>query len=518
MSRPTLSALGFVAALAVCGAVLAAGLAGPLTVVVTHGVSMEPTYTAGDVVVVRKAPTYAVDDIAAYHSPMLDQVVLHRIVDTADDGFVLSGDNNSWLDPERFTGDELLGTAWVHVPKVGLLARWLQAHTALAAAGALVLVAATGTTAVNKKRKQTRTVTKPSKPARKVHTPAPDAGRRQLVGGLLAGLLAFGLLAAVAWTRPTTTDGPVEYTHDGEFTYSAKAAAGPVYDAARVETGEPLFLRLVRDVRVGFAYQFTADEPATIRGTIGLDAEITNGSGWSRTIEIAEPRDFDGDEAQVAGALDLDTIRTLVAEVAESTGESGSATITLHPVVTVDGDVGGEPIEERFAPSLAYTLTDTQLRVAEGSDETDGFTAEQTGEVQLPDREPAVLSWAGRTMEIPTARMLSTVAAAVCALGLLVVPLASRRPTGRSEADQIVRRWPDLIVAVQVENMLSGRVVRVADMAALVALAQRSDRLVLHDRAANTFLVDLDGTHYHYEPAPPPVPAVPPATRHEVRV
>lgn len=496
MRRRTLTVVGFGATVAACALVIVAALAGQFAVVITHGASMQPTYGAGDVVVVREAGTYAVGDIVAYHSPMLDQIVLHRIVDTDGDAFVLQGDANSWLDPERPRADDLLGTAWLHAPKVGVPARWLTAHPALAAAGLLLFVVATGPI-----RRKRRTVKKPPGRASPRPPKAFAAGQSQVLAALLAALFAFGLLAGVSWTRPVTAAGPVGYTHHGQFIYSASASTGAVYEAARVRTGDPLFLNLVRDIRLGFSYRFSAEEPTATRGTIGLRAEVTNGSGWSRTLELAATRPFDGDDVATSGNLDVARIRALTSQVAEATGESGTITVTVQPEVTLVGDVGEETFEERFAPSLAYQLTDTQLRPVDGDDGDEQFRAEQSGEVQVPGRQPATLSWSGRAIEVPTARWLSVVAAAACVAALLTLAIGSRRLAGLSEAERIRRRWPDLVTAVQVEHILPARVVCVDDMNALVALAQRSNRLILHDRATGAFLVELDATLYRYDTA-----------------
>lgn len=511
MKRRSLTVLCSAAAAAALAVVVLAGLAGALTVVITHGDSMEPTYHAGDVVVVAHTDTYAVGDIAAYRSPLLDQVVLHRIVGGQADGFVLSGDNNDWLDPERPPADELVGVAWLHLPKLGIPARWLKAHAPLAAAGVFVLLAGTGAAAGRTRRNRSM------KKHAKHHQGAPAAGHHQLAAGLLVGLLGFGLLAGVAWARPTTTAGPVGYTHEAAFTYTASASTGPVYDSPRVRTGQPLFLALVDDVRVGLSYRFDAEEPATMRGTIGLHATVDNATGWSRTLELAEPRPFDGDKAEIAGDLDIAKIRATVAEAAEATGETGATTITLEPQITVAGDVAGQPLQERFAPSLAYQLTDTQLRPPQATEDEDDapLVERRRGELRVPDRQPAVLSWAGRAIDVATARMLSLAAAAVCAVGLVVLTVTSRRSGKLSESERSRRRWPDLIVTADVEDTLPLRVVTVADMSALVALARRSDRLILHDRATDAFLLDLDGTHYRYKAAAPAtqaaVPVVPPA-------
>lgn len=354
-----------------------------------------------------------------------------------------------------------------------------------------------------------------------VHTrPPPVPGGRaaahhQLTAGLLVGLVAFAFLAAASWTRPATTTGPIGYTHTGEFTYAATAVQGPVYDAPTVRTGQPLFLRLIDDVRVGFAYRFDAAEPASTRGTIGLRATVDNATGWSRTLQLAAPAAFDSDTATVTGDLDLTKIRALVTQAAQATGESGATTITLRPHVRVNGDIAGHPFQNRYDPSLAYQLTDTQLRPL---DETDGhgdatLRTHQTGEVHAPGRQPALLTWAGRAIAVDTARRLSVAAVVTCAAGLLLVVAAARRTARLSEPQRITRRWPDLIVPAHLHDLWPARSVSVTDVHALVTLARRSGRLILHDPDTGVFLLDLDGTHYRYPPPPaqaPPPPAVPP--------
>lgn len=490
MRRRMLGLLGAAATAAASVAVLA-GFAGGFTVVATHGSSMQPTYHAGDVVVVRDQPSYAVGDAVAYRSPLLDEVVLHRIVGTDGDGLLLQGDANDWLDPEQPTEDDLLGAAWLHVPKLGMLNGWVSRHRVLTGLAALAFLVATATTA--DRRRSTVTT------ARDMHRSF-TAGR-PLTAALLVGLVACGLLTALSWSRPVTAPGPVGYTHEGAFTYTARATRGVVYDSARVSTGDPLFLALVDDVRVGFAYRFAVDEAAVAGGTIGLSADVTNGSGWSRTVEVAPPEEFVGTEADIAGGLDIGSIRAMAAAVAQATGESGAIAITLRPTVSVTADVAGGTLEDDFSPSLAYHLTDTQLRVADSNDEEgEPLRATESGELLVPDRQPAVLAFAGREVAVSMARTLSLAMAVACALALVVALVSSRRTAELPDADRIARRWAGLLVQADTGGMQSDRVVHVADMVALAKLAQASNRLILHDRPRGVFLLDVDGTHYRHRP------------------
>ncbi|GBD23758.1 Signal peptidase I W [bacterium HR29] len=138
----------FAAAAAIVGGLAAwavfapAQFGGAVGYVVIRGNSMEPTFSAGDLVVTRETPEYRVGDVAAYRHPEVGLVV-HRIIGREGERFVFRGDNNDFTDGYQPVQAELAGRLWFHVPSVG---RWLlalrqpvpfAALTALAAAGAL---------------------------------------------------------------------------------------------------------------------------------------------------------------------------------------------------------------------------------------------------------------------------------------------------------------------------------------------------------------------------------------------
>ena len=91
--------------------------------VVTSGISMEPLYHTGDLVVIERASEYHVGEIVAYHGPLDGHlVVLHRIVGgNAVSGFVMKGDNNHYDDPIHPVASQVIGRAVLHIPKVGPL-------------------------------------------------------------------------------------------------------------------------------------------------------------------------------------------------------------------------------------------------------------------------------------------------------------------------------------------------------------------------------------------------------------
>lgn len=202
-------------------------LSGPFSYVSTRGASMEPSFQQGDLVLIRSADTYQVGDVVAYHSQLLDTVVMHRIIERAGDHYLFKGDNNSWIDPDEPTRAELIGTSWLRIPHVGSALSWLRSSWALFPPIALVIASLVPT------RKHRRR--KPGTPVRssRTATPSPRTGRfpQQLLSAAAAGLMAFVALGVVAYTRPITQPQPstVDYTQQGGFSYSATTPPGPVY-------------------------------------------------------------------------------------------------------------------------------------------------------------------------------------------------------------------------------------------------------------------------------------------------
>ncbi len=98
-------------------------LGGCTTLTIVSGRSMEPTYYTGDLVVSRCGPV-DVGDVIVYNPPDVGGArVIHRIVDgNAEDGWLVQGDNNDFLDPWQPTEDQILGHAVLHLPQVGKIA------------------------------------------------------------------------------------------------------------------------------------------------------------------------------------------------------------------------------------------------------------------------------------------------------------------------------------------------------------------------------------------------------------
>lgn len=83
-------------------------LAGFTVTVVVSG-SMEPTIPTKSLVITQTQDTYQVGDIVLYKSMLDDRYILHRIIDSTSDGFVLKGDANSVPDSLLVSQDQIVG-------------------------------------------------------------------------------------------------------------------------------------------------------------------------------------------------------------------------------------------------------------------------------------------------------------------------------------------------------------------------------------------------------------------------
>ena len=482
-------------------------LGGSTTYAIVVGSSMEPGIERGDLVVARAAPRYEVGDVAAYTSTNLRAIVLHRIVARSGNRFVFKGDNNDFRDPERPAQGALLGKMWFQVPVAGTVLERLRSprNIAILAAAAALLVAAGGV-GVRRRRR--------GRPALE-HRPdprLPAAGLRRYAQAALVFLgvvaVAFGALGLLALTRSTSRALPRGelYRQSGAFGYTAVAPASPIYDGTSLRTGDALFLALVRRVTLTFDYRFESRLAHRVSGTVALQAELSDGNGWRRTLELAPPRPFAGDSVLARGELDLAKLDRLVQRFQAITGTTHDAyLVTIRPRVVVAGTVAGRSLGERFDPAVVFALDSSRFRLApdlvlggKGNDLTPIRSAPAP-----PRAERASLSLPGVRLDVRTARLVGVAVALAALAGLAgVAGLLALGARGGDEPARIRDRYGALLVPVAwTRRPRVETVVAVASMEALVSLAERYDRAVLHEEASgvHTYVVEEAGTVYRYE-------------------
>jgi signal peptidase I len=114
-------------------------LGGSASYVIPDGTSMEPTLHSGDLVVLKEADRYAPGDVIAYRSRTLDRIVIHRIVGANDRTYLVRGDANGWIDPDRPSTADILGRSWLRIPGGGRVLGWIRQPVLAGLAAAFVV-------------------------------------------------------------------------------------------------------------------------------------------------------------------------------------------------------------------------------------------------------------------------------------------------------------------------------------------------------------------------------------------
>lgn len=336
-------------------AAIVGGLASGLVVsVVTDGTSMLPSHRAGDFVVVARTGDYDVGQVVAYRDEPSGKIVLHRIVGGDADAFDMRGDNNTSIDPTHPAADDLLGREVLHVPRVGVVFR-----TPVGIGLVLGVLVLSGGALVGGRRRSAATA---APPVTRAARPSRPGRRRLIVVRIVLVVLDLAVVAGVVATfviRPHTVVPPPVPTHTGSLSYATAVPVNEVYPTGEVDTGDPVFLQLVDRLDIVFRYRTEATAGTTASARVR--AELTDGSGWSRTFDVAALTPVLGDSLEVTGSLDLAGMRSLVERVTAATGMPAGP-LGILVVADVEVNVDGRP--STFSTELPLQLNQLVLRTS----------------------------------------------------------------------------------------------------------------------------------------------------------
>lgn len=520
--HPALIVAGF-AAFAIAWVLFApTQLGGSTSYVLIAGSSMNPGLHRGDLVLLRGRSDYSVGDAVGYRSRELGKIVLHRIVGQANGRYVFKGDNNSYKDGDRPLRRQLVGKLWIRLPYVGVVAEQLRApRNAALFAGVLAFFFATGRGRGPDRRTRSQLPRVPGGAGvggrRASDAPPRDPWKRPTLNlpphdreTLLLVLAGIGVVAALialmAFTRPTseTVAADAPYRHSGSFGYSAKVRAGDVYPTGRVEPGQPLFLQLVDRVAVRFAYRLRSDAPHAVAGTGKLVAVLSDGAGWRRTIKLQAKTAFVGDTLTLRGTIVPDSLRAQITRFEAQTGvRNDSYKLTVLPQVYVQGTVAGKELRESFAPPLMFRLDLLRLALEDTKLQGGGTNTLKRTRTGVGTAEtPVQISFVFVKADVSTARMLAIVTLLAALLALALVGIVLPAPRLLDEPARIAAAYRDWLIPVAARRRArAATAIQVASMDSLARLAERYDRMILHEHedGVHTYLVEEAGSHYFYE-------------------
>jgi signal peptidase I len=502
-----------------------APLGGSTTYVVTHGVSMEPRFHTGDLAIVRSQSSYHVGEIVAYHNKELHTIVLHRIIGRDGNRYIFKGDNNDFIDFEHPRASQLIGALWIHLPGVGATLQSIRSPALvgiLVAAGLLLFMGSMFVRRRRLRRRQRRAGQSPEH--MHIHPPMPAMDSLTMVLALgLVALLPFVMLAVLAFTRPSTRlhAVPVPYTQSGRFSYSAEATPGPSYPANRAVTGDPLFASVLNEVNLSFDYQFASTAKSSLRGKAALFATLTSTSGWTTTFRLGSTTYFHGEEAIASATLNLSSLHALIQSVERTTKVAGSYTLTIVPHVSATGSLDHMPLSTTYSPLLEFSVSELELKPTLGGNTSASnggpaaasvFKPSAPGSVPSKGYQPLFLSFKLARVSVATARSIALIGIAIVIAGLIaILALLRLRVPPADEAMSIGARYGHLIIPVAHVTQPAGTsVIDVADMEALVRIAEHYDRSILHETTAGPeafWVTDESGQFRYAVGTPAPVTA-----------
>jgi len=315
----------------------------------------------------------------------------------------------------------------------------------------------------------------------------------QAAGALLAVALVLGFLG---FSHKPTVPAPAktDYTQKVTFAYDAATEPNMVYPDGRVHDGDPIFTKLIQRVHFTAAYDFTSGPEHSVGGTIALDAVVSDSSGWKTTMLLTRQQPFAGDHAEISGDLDPRAVLAMTDRVQALTGVGGSPTVAVTARVHSEGTLDGTPIGGDIAPNYAFAVGDVQMK-SQGSP-----TSSTDGSRSSAGSKPNTVKLLVVKASVPTVRVLAVLALLLALAAGIVGAVSRRREERASEVERILRDHKHLIVPGDADLPPGLPVTDVADMEALVRLAKRYERLILHSEKGDehTFVVDDAGSIYRY--------------------
>jgi signal peptidase I len=491
-----------------------AQLGGRLSMLVTVGRSMEPRISQGDLVFVSRGAPYRVGEVVAYHSGVLRQVALHRIVGKDGGRYTLKGDNNSWLDTAHPTDAQVLGRLWLHLPGAGKWLDWLRRprETALLT-GLLGLLVGTGIHQTRKRMQRRRRTGQPAKSGggglrvpdwRRVAATGPVRGIWARIAVGAAAVLALGVVVGlVGLSRPLQRERTelVDFAHRGTFGYEA-AGAGPLVDPREPSDAGPVYFKLATRMSVRFDYVLDAPQPADIAGTYRLVAVIGDAQGWRRTMVLRPTAAFTGTGYAARGTLSLPGLQALIQRFEAATGLDGTSyELRLRAETSVRGQVDGVPMSDEFHPEVVFDVDNFAIR-PRARDDGDPFQPEQSGAAPRTILAPNRVRLLGLSATVAAVRALGLFVSLLGAITLAGALLARRNAPADSPSQRIALRYGSRIVDVErVEPRPDERIVRMTDVRDLARIAENLDAPILHAREGglHRYLVQEGATTYTYE-------------------
>ena len=281
-----------------------------------------------------------------------------------------------------------------------------------------------------------------------------------------------------------------------------------------LRTGQPAYLKLTRRLGLAFDYSFTSDSPSSLTGTTSLAVEVSDINGWTRRLVLQEAQPFEGTTARASGILNLGVIASYLDALEERTGVTRPYyTVSVQPVVQVDGVVAGLPLTTTFEPELKFLIDDLQFQLAPQDPalgEGDPLAPRKDAAVETTVPAPNRLTILGVSPTVRAARWISGVLLLLGLGGLGLLAWIYLRSVRRDPLVAIQLKYGAQLVAMRPQAFeIGGATVDVASLDDLARVAEKHGRLIhwVAKEAAYDFFVPTGETLYAFRLTVPGEPA-----------
>jgi signal peptidase len=473
--------------------------------VIVAGASMEPTLQRGDLVLVRDESDYQVGDVVTYKHPQVGPVI-HRIIETEGNRFILQGDNNNWIDSYTPTEEEVIGKQWLHIPEAGDIMSKLRSPIAMALLALILgigLFSKFGKGESSDQHPQGNGSRKSSQPLSSSNIELDSyifVASAIFISALILGIVAF------RQPLKMTVSDEIPYDLNGTFSYSAKAPSG-IYDSDSAVTGDPIYLGLSKEMSVQFSFELTGNEISDANGTILMNAVLSDPHGWSRTIILAPGTTFSGYKTDVMGNMDLSSLLEMISTLEEQTGFARSEySLTILPTVVSEARINGGIQLDEFSPQLTFRLDRQQLYLKSsetGVPDNAQLTSSEMKFYTFEREVPNEISILGIDFVLELARWISSIGLMISLVAFAAISYSFARTARRGEAAIINLRYGGMIVDIRKGMRLDDQsIVEVGKFDDLVRFAERGGVMILHEYRwrRHVYYVQDGATLYRYKP------------------
>ena len=390
-------------------------LGGNASYVIVEGVSMLPTYRAGDLVISRSSSSYQVGDVITYNQPDFGMYIIHRIVGTENGRYITQGDNVATPDTYRPSSENIIGKTWLHIPFAGNIARTLKNPFYFSlAVGALLLFSfrplnKSTLGGVQRRKKRMLQETTLDVDMNQLHSKLPKGIELMIPILAIIFIISLGVLIWSVSTPYYVQGEPLRYYQVGQFSYTTNAASG-IYDYGSAQTGDPIFTKINCNINLDFAYAIMGDyELSNVAGSYALYMQIADpNSGWKKTIPLIAPTAFSGQNIRLQNNVDLCQVITVMQQYEGETG-ARQATYLYNIIAQVNtaGLIQNVPFQENYSASLNFVFDRNNFYVDRSDPAVDPFRKTTESVINNPFTTPNSISVAGIPIRISIISILS---------------------------------------------------------------------------------------------------------------